>query len=80
MKMAEYGATEKWSARQCARKLSELSSTGDQYFNPMMMMRTPTFSTSHTSSPTEGPAPGFISPFATLGPFSKNRTFTDTSA
>lgn len=81
MKMAEYGATEKWNAKQCARKLSELSSTGEQYFNPMAMMRTPTFSTSHTSSPIEGSAAGFVSPFATIaGPFATSHSYTATSA
>jgi hypothetical protein len=53
--MTELGATEKWTAKQCSRKWSELT-YGDNVCNPMA--RTPTIQTSYSSSPVEGPTQG----------------------
>jgi hypothetical protein len=78
IQMAEFGATEKWTSKQCSRKWSELSYSGDSFFNPMI--RTPTFSSaSYTASPIEGPPQGFMPPFPPVtASFAENRTFSDT--
>ncbi|KAF2404097.1 hypothetical protein EJ06DRAFT_470475 [Trichodelitschia bisporula] len=55
--MTEFGATEKWSPKQCSRKWQELSFAGDLF--AQQMMRTPTFSTTYTASPIEGSLPSF---------------------
>jgi hypothetical protein len=60
--MTEFGATEKWTAKQCGRKWQEISFTADQFYTPQLL-RTPTFAQSYTSSPVDGPTPGYF-PFA----------------
>ncbi|KAF1990374.1 hypothetical protein K402DRAFT_227855 [Aulographum hederae CBS 113979] len=55
-KMMEFGAMEKWSPRQCARKWQELNVGTEVYAG--QVMHTPAFS--WTSSPVEGPTPSFM--------------------
>ncbi|KAF2093706.1 hypothetical protein NA57DRAFT_20664, partial [Rhizodiscina lignyota] len=50
-KMIEFGATEKWSPRQCSRKWQEMNVGVDLY--AMQSVPTPAFS--YTSSPIEAP-------------------------
>jgi hypothetical protein len=57
-KMTEFGATEKWSPKQCYKKWNEVIIAPDFLF-PSHINRTPTFPTSYTSSPVGGPAEGY---------------------
>lgn len=61
--MADYGALEKWNARQCSRKWNEIGFTHDTPQTQFNIGRTPTFSTSYTSSPIDK------SPHHTFYPF-----------
>ncbi|KAF2669331.1 hypothetical protein BT63DRAFT_425068 [Microthyrium microscopicum] len=57
-KMASFGAAEKWSAKQCERKWQDIA-YGSEHIITQHITRTPTFSTSYTSSPVDGPAQGY---------------------
>jgi len=56
--MSEFGATEKWSPKQCCKKYHEVAITPDLLYHSHLN-RTPTFPTSYTSSPVGGPAEGY---------------------
>jgi hypothetical protein len=60
--MSEFGANEKWTAKQCHRKWHEISFTSDHFY-ASHLMRTPTFAQSYTSSPVDGPTPSYF-PYA----------------
>ncbi|KAF1809341.1 hypothetical protein P152DRAFT_476475 [Eremomyces bilateralis CBS 781.70] len=61
-KMAEFGAMEKWTPKQCSRKWHSIQ-TGSDYPSAI---QTPAFS--YTSSPTDGQPPAVFAPFIGMTP------------
>lgn len=61
-KMAEFGAQEKWSSKQCYKKWNEIAVLPDLMF-PTYLNRTPIIPKSYTSSPVGGPPEGYY-PFS----------------
>jgi len=59
-KMADFGAAEKWSSKQCSRKWQDIGFNHDASFSHFA--RTPTFSTTYTSSPIDA-SPHTFFPF-----------------